>query len=210
MKFKWFQLIHALQREWKEAISMHDGSLENLLIQDHHLIKKKPNPLLSKLNSNELYKIQIIIKYKKPTSQSYFEKIFKNSSLYWKTIYLLSRIATVNTTIRAFKYKLLNNVLFLNKMLYRFGISQDWLCSFSSLEEETPMHIFYSCNHKQILWERLKYYIQNNLDLPSLTSQSAILDFTDSESQNFIIINQVLLSIIFLSLEVISILVSYN
>ena len=50
-------------------------------IQDHHLIKKKPTPLLFKLNSNELYKIQIIIKYKKPTSQPYFEKIFKNSSL---------------------------------------------------------------------------------------------------------------------------------
>ena len=45
MKFKWFQLIYPLQREWKEAISMHDGSLKNLLIQDHHLIKKKPNPL---------------------------------------------------------------------------------------------------------------------------------------------------------------------
>ena len=41
MKSKWFQLIHALPREWKEAISVHDGSLENLLIQDHQLIKKK-------------------------------------------------------------------------------------------------------------------------------------------------------------------------
>ena len=55
------------------------------------------------------------------------------------------------------------------------------------------MHIFYSCNHTQILWERLKYYIQNNLDLPSLTSQSAILGFTDSHSENFIIINHLLL-----------------
>ena len=73
---------------------------------------------LTKLNSNELYKIQIIINYKKPTSQSYFEKIFKNSNLDWKTIYLLPRIATVDTTIRVFQYKLLNNVLFLNKMLY--------------------------------------------------------------------------------------------
>ena len=70
-------------------------------------------------------------------------------------------------------------------MLYRFGISQDSLCSFCSLDEETPMHIFYSCNHMQILWERLKYYIQNNLDLASLTSQSAIL--------GFIIINHLLL-----------------
>ena len=112
---------------------MHDGSLENLLIQDHHLIKKSQILCLNKFNSNELYKIQIIIK--NPTSQSYFKKIFKNSNLYWKTIYL--QFATVGATIRVFHYKLLNNVLFLNKMLYRFGILQDSLCSFCSLEEET-------------------------------------------------------------------------
>ena len=144
MKFKWFQLIHALPREWKEAISMHDGSLENLFIQDHHLIKINQILCLTKLNSNELYKIQIIIKYKKPTSQSYFQKIFENSSLHWKTIYLLPRIATVDTTIRVFQYKLLNNVLL---MLYRFGISRDSLCSFCSLKDETSMHVFCSCNH---------------------------------------------------------------
>ena len=115
VKLKWFQLIHALPREWKEAISMHDGSLKNLLIQDHHLIKKNQTLCLSKLNSNELYKISTTIKYKKPTSQSYFEKIFKNSNLDWKTIYLLPSITTVDATIRVFQYKLLNNVLFLNK-----------------------------------------------------------------------------------------------
>ena len=193
MKFKLFQLIHTLPREWKEAISVHDGSLEIFLNQDHHLIKKNQILCLTKLNSNELYKIQIIIKYKKPTSQSYFEKNFNNSNLDWKAIYLLPRIATVDTTIHVFQYKLLNHVLFLNKMLYRFGISQDSLCSFCSLQEETPMHIFYSCNHTQILWERLKYYIQNNLDLPSLTSQSAIRGFTNSESENVIIVNHLLL-----------------
>ena len=66
---------------------MHDGSLENLLIQDHHLIKKNQMLCLTKLNSNELYKIQITIKYKNSTSQSYFEKIFENFNLGWKTIY---------------------------------------------------------------------------------------------------------------------------
>ena len=92
MKFKWFQLIYPLQREWKEAISMHDGSLKNLLIQDHHLIKKNQILCLTKLNSNELYRIQIIINYIRPTSQSYFEKIFKNSILDCKVIYLLPRM----------------------------------------------------------------------------------------------------------------------
>ena len=102
MKFKWLQLIHALPREWKEAISVHDENLENLLIQDHHLIQENQILCLTKLNSNELYKIQIIIKYKKPISQSYFEKNFNNSNLDWKAIYLLPRIATVDTTIRVF------------------------------------------------------------------------------------------------------------
>ena len=55
------------------------------------------------------------------------------------------------------------------------------------------MHIFYSCNHTQILWERLKYYIQNSLDLPTLTSQSNIPGFTDSQSEKSIIINHLLL-----------------
>ena len=76
MKFKLFQLIHALSREWEESISMHDGSLENFLFQHHHLMKKNQVLCVNKLNSNELYKIQIIIKYKKPTSPSYFENFF--------------------------------------------------------------------------------------------------------------------------------------
>ena len=101
----------------------------------------------TKLSSNELYKIQIIIKYIKSSFQSYFEKIFKNSNLDWKTTYILPRIATVDTTTRVFQCKLLNNVLFLNKMLHRFRISRDSLCSFCNLEEETPVHIFYSYNH---------------------------------------------------------------
>ena len=68
MKFKCFQLIHTLPREWKETISMHDGSLEDLLIRGHDLINKNEILCLTRLKSNELYKIQIIIQYEKPTS----------------------------------------------------------------------------------------------------------------------------------------------
>ena len=108
--------------------------------------QEKANALPYRTYHNELYKIQIIIKYKKTKSQSYFEKIFENSYLDWKTIYLVPRIATVDMTIRVFQYKLLNNVLFLNEMPYPFGVSQDSSC-FCSLEEETLMHLFYSCNY---------------------------------------------------------------
>ena len=160
MKLKWFQLTYALPREWNQATSTYDGSLQNLLMQDDHLVKKNQVVRLTKLNSNELSKIQIIIKSKKTTSQWYFEMIFRNSNLEWKTIYLLPRIGTVNMTICIFQYKLLSNVLFLSKIQYWFGISQDELYSLCCLEEETLMHIYFSCNHMQILWGRLKYDIK--------------------------------------------------
>ena len=58
MKLKWFKLIHALPREWKEAISVHDRSLENLLIRYHHPIKK--NQMLC-LTINRTSKLKISI-----------------------------------------------------------------------------------------------------------------------------------------------------
>ena len=45
MKFKWFQLIHVLPKKWKEAISLHDGSLENhlLLVFKYYIFKSRSN-----------------------------------------------------------------------------------------------------------------------------------------------------------------------
>ena len=39
---------------------------------------------LSKLDSKKLHKIQVLLKYTKPTSQHYFEKHFSQSSVDWK------------------------------------------------------------------------------------------------------------------------------
>ena len=51
----------------------------------------------------------------KPSSQSHYKNVFQNSNLDWKTIYVLPRIVTKDSRLPIFQYKLLNNVLFLNK-----------------------------------------------------------------------------------------------
>ena len=73
---------------------------------------------MSKLDSKELYKMQVLLKYTKPTSQHYFEKDFSKSNIDQKKIYILPRVVTVDNRIRVFQYKMLNNVLFLNKMFF--------------------------------------------------------------------------------------------
>ena len=56
----------------------HTESINNLVIQDHHLIKKHQILSLNKLNSATLYEFLIDADKIKPTSQTYFENLFSN------------------------------------------------------------------------------------------------------------------------------------
>ena len=88
------------------------GNLTNLYIQDHHLIECNTIYNLEKLTSKELYHMQLILKYDKPACPGYHKKNFDDFN--WKLIYRIPRIATFETKIHIFQYKLLNNVLYLN------------------------------------------------------------------------------------------------
>ena len=50
-------------------------------LTDHNLILKNQVYALSKLDSKEQYKIQVLSKYTKPTSQHYFKKYFSQLKL---------------------------------------------------------------------------------------------------------------------------------
>ena len=134
-RFQWLQIIHSIPKQWKERIASFDGNLESLLIKDHNLIKKHQVYSITRLESKELYKLQIILRCKKPTSQSYFENYFKTDDFDWKKIYVIPRIVTIDTKQRAFRYKILNNILYLNKMLFLFGITTNSMCSFCKTQE---------------------------------------------------------------------------
>ena len=90
---------------------------------------------------------------------------------------MLPRLATYNTYMRSFQYKLINNVLVLNKKLHNFGVKSSPLRSFCNLCEETPLHIFYECDRIKCLWSDLVQYFQNCIVLPTLTPQTAIFGF---------------------------------
>ena len=113
-KFKWIQLIHSLPKPWTEQKILDSNNSINLAIQDHHLIKKHQILCLNKLNSKELYNIQILANSLKPASESFFENVFVEHVFEWNKIYILPRIVTTDFRIRIFQYKILH-VLYLKK-----------------------------------------------------------------------------------------------
>ena len=102
MQFQYLHIIHDLPQHGKESINNFAGNLNNLYIQDHHLIKCDTIYSLEKLNTKELYYMQLLLKYVKPTCQNYHERKFGGYSFNWKLIYKLPRVATYDAKIRIY------------------------------------------------------------------------------------------------------------
>ena len=146
---------------------------------------------LNRLNTKEIYNFLIAQKEEQTASRLYYQKKFSNSNLDWKTIYLLVRIVTKDSTLRAFQSKLLNNVPYLNKLRFKFGKSGSPLYSFCNVKGETPYHLFYDCSHTIFLWNQLCHFLSNSLNIPQFTPQSTIFGFINRK-ENFLIINHLL------------------
>ena len=123
----------------------------------------------------------------------YFKKLLKTDRLDWKQIYLLSRLVNLDSYSRSFQYKILNNVLYLNKKLFKFRKSTSPLCPFCKLSDETVLHLFYKCNIIQNVWNELDLFFENDFTLFDLTPQAAFLDSLNVDSKLLLIHNHLFL-----------------
>ena len=84
-KCYWRQFIHAIPLAWKEMFLEFGDNISDFIINERYLIKKHQIYCLQKLNSRELYKLQLMLSVEKPTAQTYFEKKFKTLNWNGKT-----------------------------------------------------------------------------------------------------------------------------
>ena len=73
------------------------GNAKNLVIFDHHIVRKSQICSLKKLISKDLYLIFVDANTVRPTGQNYFENLFESSEFNWKKIYFLIPNTTLDT-----------------------------------------------------------------------------------------------------------------
>ena len=73
-----------MPKSWKDAILKDKGNAKNLVIFDHHIVRKSQICSLGKLTSKELYLTLVDANTVKPTAQDYFENLFESSDFNWK------------------------------------------------------------------------------------------------------------------------------
>ena len=179
---------------WKKCIKQTSENNSLLVVKDHHLLRGSRIIILEKLSSKELYSLLISAIEHHPTLQKYFDNLFSNIELPWKDIYLTAHKATANSYLRCFNYKIVNNVLYLNKKLLKFRKTQCPLCSFCHTEAETTLHTFHNCSATKILWNQFLLFFETDLDFPDLTPQATLFGFVNESDNNLNILqNHILL-----------------
>ena len=187
-------LIHPIPLIWKQKINDNEKNVEkNYVVQNHHLIKNTRIIVLDKLTAREIYSVLLLSSGNTPTSQKYFGAVFPNENFDWKKIDIFSRVVTINSFQRNFQYKILHNILYLNKMIFTFGKIKTPLCSFCHSYDETIKHIFLECICVKQLWNHLRLFLMNDISLPILTPQTAIFGFINGiENSVYKITNHIL------------------
>ena len=93
--------------------------------------------------------------YHQVTSQNHFDNLFSDIELPWKKNYLTAHKVAANRHLRRFSFKIINNVLYLNKKLFQFGKIQSPLCSFCHTKSQTTLHVFHKCLVSNFFWNQL-------------------------------------------------------
>ena len=116
-------------------------SCTNIVYHDHHLVK---NDRIVALENAHLHHNNIL------------KLCFPHLNLNWKLIYPLPWILNDNTSLRAFWYKVLNNVLYLNHKLFQFKVCTTSLCLYFNQHNETVQHynIFSALSTKYFIIDR--------------------------------------------------------
>ena len=192
--FKYLQVLDSIPEKWKIAIKCDKGRSRIFCELKPHLIFKGSILPINKLSSKKIYQIFIDAKSSLPTSQKYFSGMFDNPSLPWKKIYDLPMKVTIDAYTRNFQYKCLNNILYLNAVLYKMNLSDTHLCSYCKSPDETISHLFYDCIYTKNMWIDVQTFFMNQISLPDLTLQSALFGFIEANKEDYVLANVILLT----------------
>ena len=99
----------------------------------------------------------------------------------------------IEPSSRSFQYKILNNVLFLNKRLYKFNVVTSPLCSLCTVENESISQFLCYCRETRRLWQQLQKWFPDYRNLPHLEPQLIILGIWNDDRPDNILINHMML-----------------
>ena len=99
----------------------------------------------------------------------------------------------METKLREFQYKILNDIIYTNDTLFRFKMIESPLCTFCQKEDESLEHLLFHCTITKNFWLAFSPWItKQNISMETLTLINILFGvFNDNE--DFAILNHLIL-----------------
>ena len=106
---------------------------------------------------------------------------------------MIPQKVTIETSLRVSKYKLLNNIIFLNKRISKFDPAVSPLCSFCSQASEDVIHLFCHCQKThQLNWELLHSMLHGQITFTELDpTLNVVGEWCIENNNNSLIVNHI-------------------
>jgi hypothetical protein len=109
----------------------------------------------------------------------------------WEKIFLIPHLCVMETYLKCFLYKVIQNILAVNYKLFKWKILWDNHCSYCNHQPETVHHLFVSCDRVSQFWAEFVPFI-NQFSQKQIvaTNEEKLLGQLDGELlTNYIICN---------------------
>ena len=166
----WLGLINSIALAWKTKIKYHFSDSQHIGTDS-----MRRNTFWPNLSVKQVYRALVKPLINPPTAQKSLEQYLGKSEIDWEEVYLTPLKITIESQLRVFQYKILNNVLCLNNRLFKMGYAKSPLCSLCKRENEIVSHLFCNCTFTQQLWKKLQAWVRGYLILPALEPSIIIL-----------------------------------
>ena len=137
---------------------------------------------ITRMTSKSIYSTLVKRIQISPTAQSKFNSVYNISGkIDWKNIYLLPGRVTLDTRTRAFQYKILNRILYTNKILYKMNLVPSPMCTFCGDHEETLEHLLISCTYTKNFWLSVISWLNTyNMKIDKLDEVTILFGISDN------------------------------
>ena len=140
--------LHHLPLDWKTIIRSLACKNEIRPIPHTPYIKLNCGSFsISDVTSKQIYDSLFCAKKQvPPTAQQKISDKYPDTIINWKKVYSFPFCTTLDSKLREFQYKILNNIAFTNDKVFCFGLSQSPNCTFCNEEPEYLEHLLSRCS----------------------------------------------------------------
>ena len=148
---EWCRILKCIPREWKNLVNNTSFTpemieLEQPSLYQHCIYIKDTFTDILKVKTNQIYDSVVQKKFQAPTVKFNLSQKLDISDQLWPKIYTLASKCTIEIKTRVFQYKILNNILYLYKQLYKIR-SRRVHHTLSVLRRRRHLHIYFWCVH---------------------------------------------------------------